>query len=79
MPPPSYFADSRDRVLLACERHEGKQAMIARCFRLCDATIRNWLRVARAEGCRGPKPHAGDQAPRLDEVACGRSDPKFLY
>jgi transposase len=65
-----YSADLRDRVLLACERHEGTQAVIARRFRIGEATIRNWLRVARTEGRRAPKPHAGGPAPRLDAAAC---------
>jgi transposase len=69
MPRP-YSADLRERVLSACESHEGTHAVIARRFRICEATLRNWLRVARAEGRRGPKPHAGGPASRLDAAAC---------
>ena len=64
MPRP-YSTDLRERVLAAGERREGTQAAIARRFGVCEATVENWLRQARQEGRRGPKPHAGGPPPRL--------------
>ena len=65
MPRP-YSADLRERVLLACEREEGTRAAIARRFRVCEATVYNWLQQARSAGRRAAKRHAGGSAPRLD-------------
>jgi transposase len=64
MPRP-YSADLRERVLTACERREGSQAAIARRFSIGGSTVENWLRQARREGRRGPKPPAGGPRPRL--------------
>jgi transposase len=63
--PRAYSTDLRERVLAAWERREGTQADIARWFSVCEATVENWLRQARQEGRRGPKPHAGGPRPRL--------------
>ena len=63
--PRAYSADLRERVLAAWERREGTQAAIARRFSVCEATVENWLRQARQEGRRAPKPHAGGPLPRL--------------
>src|SRR5919199_5846886 len=63
--PRAYSADLRERVLAAWERREGTQAAIARRFSVCEATVENWLRQARQEGRRAPKPHAGGPRPRL--------------
>jgi transposase len=68
MPRP-YSADLRERVLAAWERREGPQAAIARRFGVCEATVENWLRQARREGRRVPKPPAGGPTPRLDSGA----------
>jgi transposase len=64
--PRAYSADLRERVLAAWERREGTQAAIARRFSVSEATVENWLRQARREGRRVPKPHAGGPRPRLD-------------
>src|SRR5918912_2398698 len=63
--PRAYSADLRERVLAAWERREGTQADIARRFSVSEATVENWLRQARQEGRRAPKPHAGGPRPRL--------------
>jgi transposase len=68
MPRP-YSADLRERVLAASERQEGTQGAIARRFGVCEATVENWLRHARREGRRAPKPAAGGPRPRLDSGA----------
>ena len=68
MPRP-YSADLRERVLTAWERREGTQAAIARRFSVGESTVENWLRQARREGRRGPKPPAGGPRPRLDAAA----------
>ena len=67
--PRAYSADLRERVLAAWERREGTQAAIAHRFSVSEATVENWLRQARQEGRRGPKPHAGGPRPRLDAEA----------
>ena len=61
MPQP-YSADLRDRVLVAYEQGEGSQVAIARRFRVCPATVCNWIRQARQEGRRSPKLHRGGPA-----------------
>ncbi|HYR10655.1 MAG TPA: helix-turn-helix domain-containing protein [Longimicrobium sp.] len=65
MPQP-YSTDLRERVLVAYEQGEGSQVAIARRFRVCPATVCNWLRQARQEGRRSPKPHRGGPAARLE-------------
>jgi transposase len=64
MPQP-YSADLRERVLAAYEQGEGSQVAIARRFRVCPATVCNWLRQAREDGRRRPKPHRGGPDGRL--------------
>ncbi len=67
--PRAYSTDLRERVLVAWERREGTQAAIAHRFSVSEATVENWLRQARREGRREPKPHAGGPRPRLDAEA----------
>src|ERR687886_2886356 len=74
--PTGYSADLRERVLAACESGAGSRAVIARRFSVCEATVYNWLRQAREEDRRAPKPHAGGPAPRLD--ARGPDAPRRL-
>ncbi len=64
MPQP-YSADLRERVLAAYEQGDGSQVAIARRFRVCPATGSNWIRQARQEGRRCPKPHRGGPPGRL--------------
>jgi transposase len=64
MPQP-YSADLRERVLVAYEQGEGSQVAIGRRFRVCPATVCNWIRQARRDGRRSPKPHRGGPAGRL--------------
>jgi transposase len=64
MPQP-YSADLRERVLVAYEHGEGSQVAIARRFRVCPATVCNWIRQALRDGRRRPKPHRGGPAGRL--------------
>ncbi len=64
MPQP-YSADLRERVLVAYEQGEGSQVAIARRFRVCPATVCNWIRQAQKEGRRCPKPHRSGPAGRL--------------
>ena len=61
MPQP-YSADLRERVLAAYEQGEGSQVAIAHRFRVCPSTVCNWIRQARQEGRRCPKPHRGGPA-----------------
>jgi transposase len=61
MPQP-YSADLRERVLVAYEQGEGRQVALARRFRVCPATVCNWIRQARHDGRRSPMPHRGGPA-----------------
>ena len=54
-----YSADLRQRVLVACERHEGSRAEVARRFSVGVSTLHDWLRQAREEGRRVAKPARG--------------------
>jgi transposase len=67
--PRAYSADLRERVLVAWERREGTQAVIAHRFSLALSTVENWLRQVRADGRRTAKPPAGGVPPRLDAGA----------
>ena len=64
--PKAYSVDLRERVLMACESGTASRAAFAQRFNVCKATVYNWLRQAREEKRRAPKPHAGGPAPRLD-------------
>ena len=55
--------DLRWRVLAAYEAGEGSQAEIARRFRVGERTLSTWLKVAREEGRRAPKPRGGGRTP----------------
>jgi transposase-like protein len=48
-----YSADLCERVLVAYEQGKGSQVAIARRFRVCPATVCNWIRQAGHEGHRG--------------------------
>ena len=61
MPGP-YSTDLRERVLAAAERREGSQGVIARRFGVGARSVSGWLRAAREEGRRGPKPRGGGRA-----------------
>jgi transposase len=62
MPRP-YSTDLRERVLAAAERGEGSQGGIARRFGVGARTVSGWLRLARSEGRRRPRPSGGGRAP----------------
>ena len=79
--PRAYSTDLRERVLAACERGVGTQAQAARRFGVSERTISGWLRAAREEGRRGPKPPArggrmpvGGQAAVLAGLVAEQSD-----
>ena len=50
---------------MADEHEEGSQVEIAHRFRVCPATVCNWIRQAHQDGRRRPKPHRGGPAGRL--------------
>jgi len=62
----AYSADLRERVLQAYERHDGSPEILARRFQVSRATVYGWIRVARTEGRRTARPHAGGRVARLD-------------
>jgi transposase len=61
--PRAYSPDLRERALAACEAGEGSQARIAERYRIGERTLSGWLKMAREEGRRSPKPHGGGRAP----------------
>jgi len=61
--PRACSTDLRERVLAAYGAGEGSQAVVARRFRIGERTLSRWLRTARAEGRREPKPPARKRAP----------------
>ena len=61
--PRAYSTDLRERALAAYEAGEGRQSEIARLYRIGERTLSGWLRTAREEGRRSPKPRRGGRAP----------------
>src|SRR3954466_13850127 len=61
--PRAYSIDLRERVLAACEAGEGSQARIAERYRVGERTLSGWLKAAREEGRRAPKPLGGGPKP----------------
>jgi transposase len=62
MPRP-YSTDLRERVLTTYEAGEGSQAEIAGRYRIGERTVSGWLKAAREQGRRAPKPRARGPAP----------------
>src|SRR3954462_11115403 len=79
--PRAYSIDLRERVLAACEAGEGSQARIAERYRVGERALSAWLRAAREEGRRAPRPRRGGRAPlgggreALAALVAGRNDP----
>src|SRR5919108_1288603 len=67
-----YSADLRERVLRARERGEGSLRVLAARFGVSLGTVSGWLKQAREEGRRGPRPMGGRRQP------LGGTDPALL-
>jgi transposase len=61
-----YSADLRQRVLRECEKGTARRAEIAARFSISESTLYNWLKQARHEDRRAPKPSAGGRKARVD-------------
>jgi transposase len=61
--PRAYSTDLRERALAACEAGEGSQSEIARLYKIGERTLSAWLKAAREDGRRHPKPRRGGRAP----------------
>src|SRR3954465_5578413 len=61
--PRAYSTDLRERALAAYEAGEGRQSEVARAYRIGERTLSGWLKRAREEGRRAPKPRRGGRAP----------------
>jgi transposase len=61
--PRAYSTDLRERALAAYEAGEGRQSEVARAYRIGERTLSGWLKLAREEGRRHPKPRRGGRAP----------------
>ena len=67
--PRAYSTDLRERALAAYEAGEGRQSEIARRYRIGERTLSGWLKLAREEGRRSPKPRRGGTRPVGGEAA----------
>ena len=67
--PRAYSTDLRERALAACEAGEGRQSEIARLYRIGERTLSAWLKTAREEGRRAPRPRRGGRTPVGGEAA----------
>src|SRR3954449_284130 len=67
--PRAYSSDLRERALAACEAGEGRQSGIARAYRIGERTLSGWLKTAREEGRRAPRPRRGGTKPVGGEAA----------
>src|SRR3954462_7057685 len=67
--PRAYSTDLRERALAAYEAGEGRQSEIARLYRVGERTLSGWLKIAREEGRRAPKPRRGGTRPVGGEAA----------
>ena len=61
--PRAYSPDLRERALDAYEGGEGSQSEVARRYRVGERTLSGWLKVAREEGRRSPRPRRGGRPP----------------
>src|SRR6478672_306525 len=61
--PRAYSTDLRERALDAYEGGEGSQSEVARRSRIGERTLSAWLRTAREEGRRSPRPPRGGRPP----------------
>src|SRR4051794_14975690 len=67
--PRAYSTDLRERALAACEAGEGSQSEVARRYRIGERTLSGWLKLAREEGRRAPRPRRGGTRPVGGEAA----------
>src|SRR3954471_16748184 len=67
--PRAYSTDLRERALDAYEGGEGSQSEVARRYRVGERTLSGWLKLAREEGRRSPKPRRGGTKPVGGEAA----------
>ena len=67
--PRAYSTDLRERALAACEAGDGSRSAVARRYRIGERTLSGWLKVAREEGRRSPKPRRGGTRPVGGEAA----------
>ena len=67
--PRAYSTDLRERALAAYEAGEGRQSEVARRYRVGERTLSGWLKLAREEGRRHPKPRRGGTRPVGGEAA----------
>ena len=67
--PRAYSTDLRERALAAREAGEGRQSEVARRYRIGERTLSAWLRTAREEGRRAPRPPRGGRPPVGGEAA----------
>src|SRR4051794_40762133 len=67
--PRAYSSDLRERALAAYEGGEGSQSEVARLYRVGERTLSGWLKLAREEGRRVPRPRRGGTKPVGGEAA----------
>ena len=62
-----YSMDLRQRVVAACDRHDGKREEIAKSFGVSTAWIRRLLQRRRETGSIAPLPQNPGRKPALDD------------
>src|SRR3954469_10535243 len=67
--PRAYSTDLRERALAACEAGDGSQSAVARRYRIGERALSGWLKLAREEGRRSPRPPRGGTRPVGGEAA----------
>src|SRR3954468_10537620 len=67
--PRAYSSDLRERALAAYQAGGARQSEIAGAYRIGERTLSGWLKTAREEGRRAPRPRRGGTKPVGGEAA----------
>src|SRR3954468_15875040 len=67
--PRAYSSDLRERALAAYQAGGARQSEIAGAYRIGERTLSGWLKTAREEGRRAPRPRRGGTRPVGGESA----------
>jgi transposase len=68
----TYSMDLRERVVAACDAHDGTRQQIAARFSVSVSWVRDLLRRRRLTGSIAPRPHSGGRVPAFDAEATTR-------
>src|SRR3954462_13697033 len=68
----AYSMDLRERVVAACDAHDGTRDQIAERFSVSVSWVRDLLKRRRDTGSIAPRPRGGGRPPAFDEAAGAR-------